>query len=138
MRTRLLLDTCAAIWMSENAKIRQAAMEAMGSAYENGEDVAVSPISAWERGLLAAKGRLASPLSPYKWFIEVAKTPGMTVLPLTPEILIDSSFLPGPIHGDPADRIIIATARAHDLTVVTRDRHILAYAAAGHVRALEC
>ena len=63
---------------------------------------------------------------------------GVVLQGLTADILIDSSLLPGEIHGDPADRIIIATARALDLTVVTRDRHILDYAARGHVRALAC
>ena len=46
---------------------------------------------------------------------------------------VDSSFLPTPLHNDPADRILIATAREHDLTIITRDRAILAYGAAGHV-----
>jgi PIN domain nuclease of toxin-antitoxin system len=47
-------------------------------------------------------------------------------------------MLPGPVHGDPADRILIATARALDLTIVTRDSAILDYSARGHVRALPC
>ena len=57
---------------------------------------------------------------------------------LTPAILIDSSFLPGDFHNDPADRIIVATARALDFVVVTRDRAILDYAKQGYVRALAC
>lgn len=88
--------------------------------------------------MLAAKGRLASPVSPYKWFEELIAIDGFELIPLTPDILIDSSFLPGTLHGDPADRIIIATARANDLTIVTRDRHILRYGQEGHVRVLEC
>ena len=64
--------------------------------------------------------------------------PAMALEPTTPAIFVDSSFLPGPIHRDPADRIIVATARALDLTVVTSDRLILDYAARGHVRALAC
>ena len=57
---------------------------------------------------------------------------------LTPAIFIDSSFLPGQPPRDPADRIIIATARENDLTILTRDRLILEYAKAGNVRALAC
>jgi PIN domain nuclease of toxin-antitoxin system len=49
-----------------------------------------------------------------------------------------SSYLPAPVHNDPTDRIIIATAREHDLTIITRDRAILAYGAAGHVKTLVC
>ena len=58
--------------------------------------------------------------------------------PATAEVLIASSFLPGRIHLDPLDRIVIATARAHGLTILTRDRLILDYAAEGHVTALAC
>ncbi len=58
--------------------------------------------------------------------------------PLTPAIMVSSSNLPGNIHDDPMDRILIATARALDLVLVTSDRPILAYARAGHLRALAC
>ena len=116
----------------------QNAVDALNTTYEEGRPTLISPITAWERGMLAAKGRLSSPVSPYRWFNELIAIEGYELIELSSEILIDSSFLPGELHGDPADRIIIATARAHDLTVVTRDRHILTYAQAGHVRALEC
>ncbi len=62
----------------------------------------------------------------------------VTVQAVTPAILVAASYLPEPLHNDPMDRIIIATAREHDLTVITRDRLILAYGAAGHVRTLAC
>jgi PIN domain nuclease of toxin-antitoxin system len=52
--------------------------------------------------------------------------------------LVASSFLPQPVHNDPADRILIATAREQNLTIITRDRAILSYGAAGHVRTLAC
>lgn len=76
--------------------------------------------------------------SPQSIFSGFLKLPGVQALELTADILIDSSLLPGELHGDPADRIIITTARALDLTVVTRDRHILDYADRGYVRALAC
>jgi PIN domain nuclease of toxin-antitoxin system len=76
--------------------------------------------------------------SPHAVFQAFLRLPGVQAQQLTPDILIESSLLPGQLHGDPADRIIIATARALDLTVVTRDRHILDYADKGHVRALAC
>jgi PIN domain nuclease of toxin-antitoxin system len=135
---QLLLDTCAAIWITERAPISAAAIEAMGASFDIGLPVLVSPITAWERGLLVSKGRVASPVSPLTWFDRLTTEAQLSVSPLTPQILIDSSFLPGPIHNDPADRIIIATARALDLTIVTRDRLILDYAARGHVRGLAC
>jgi PIN domain nuclease of toxin-antitoxin system len=71
-------------------------------------------------------------------FGEVLATEGVRIEPLSPEVLIDSSYLPGNLHRDPADRILIATARSLGLTIVTRDRIILDYADQGHVRALAC
>jgi len=100
--------------------------------------VRVSPISAWELGLLSAKGRLPSTRSPMDLFGEALATPGVRVEALSPEVLIDSAFLPGVLHRDPADRILIATARKFDLTIMTRDQTILEYARRGHVRALAC
>lgn len=88
--------------------------------------------------MLVAKGRIRSPMSPKTWFNRVITEGGIGLVPLSPDILADASFLPEPLHRDPADRIIIATARSMDLTIVTRDRHILDYAAQGHVRALAC
>jgi PIN domain nuclease of toxin-antitoxin system len=58
--------------------------------------------------------------------------------PLTPEIAIECSFLPPPLHSDPADRLLVATARALDVPIVTRDERILGYAEAGFVRAIGC
>ena len=138
MTDRLLLDTCAIIWIALNEPIRPEAKTAINAAAAVDEKIRVSPISAWELGLLSAKGRLAATKSPIGIFGEVIATPGVKVEALSPELLIESSFLPGSLHGDPADRILIATARVFDLTLVTRDQLILDYARAGHVRALAC
>ena len=56
----------------------------------------------------------------------------------TQDIVIDSSSLPGTLHGDPADRLLIATTRHMGATLMTRDTKILAYGAAGHVQVLPC
>jgi PIN domain nuclease of toxin-antitoxin system len=88
--------------------------------------------------MLSARHRLSSPLSPQAWFERLKARPEVEVVPLTSDILIESCFLPGDVQGDPADRILLATARALDLSVVTRDRQILAYSTEGHVRALRC
>lgn len=135
---RLLLDTCAIIWIAQDEPIKPEVRLALREAWEAGRGVSVSPISAWELGLLSAKGKLPATQSAAAIFNDVLATSGVKVEALTPTLLIDASFLPDPIHRDPADRIIIATARALDLTIVTRDRLILDYAALGHVRALAC
>jgi len=135
---QLLLDTCAAIWVAEAAPMTQASIDALSDATYAKEPIAVSPITAWERGLLVSLGRLGSTLEPKAWFNRLVEREEMVLAQMTPDILTDASFLPGPIHRDPADRIIIATARAFGMTIVTRDRLILDYAARGHVNALEC
>jgi PIN domain nuclease of toxin-antitoxin system len=98
----------------------------------------VSPITAWEIGLLAARGRISLAISPEKWFRRFLEAPGVRLADMPPDVLIASSFLPGAPPNDPADRIIAATAREFDYRVVTRDRQLLAYAEAGYCRALVC
>lgn len=138
MTGSLLLDTCAIIWIALNEPIKPEAKAAVNAAFAADEKVRVSPISAWELGLLSSKGRLPTSRPPLSMFGEVVANAGVWVEALSPEVLIESSFLPGQLHNDPADRILIATARALDLTLVTRDRAILDYAMLGHVRALSC
>ncbi|MGN6101630.1 MAG: type II toxin-antitoxin system VapC family toxin [Devosia sp.] len=135
---RLLLDTCAAIWITEGERISPAAKLEIDRSAVEGRPVYLGICTAWERAMLSSKHKLTSPLSPKAWFDRLASRPEIEVVPLTSDILIDSCFLPGPVHGDPADRILIATARALDLTLVTRDSAILDYSARGHVRALPC
>jgi PIN domain nuclease of toxin-antitoxin system len=135
---QFLLDTCAAIWIAENAPLTDEAVQAIDQAGDEGNPVLMSPISAWEIGLLVARGRLSLPISAQAWFDELIETPNVELADLPPAVLIASSFLPGTPPRDPADRIMIATAREQNLTLVTRDRHMLNYAAAGHVHALEC
>ncbi len=138
MRTRLLLDTCTVIWIARDEALAPAAEQAITAAYSNGESIGVSPITAWELGLLGRKGRLPGSMSPTALFERFVGVPGVEVQPLTTTVLIDSSYLPGELHRDPCDRIIVATARDLDLTVITRDAAILAYAEQGYVRALAC
>jgi PIN domain nuclease of toxin-antitoxin system len=138
MASSLLLDTCAAIWITENEELDDAAVDAVDAAYRAGLPVFVSPITAWERALLSALGRMSSPLQPLTWFERLVRDSKLSIAQMSPAILVDAWFLPGRLHRDPADRILVATARALDLTLITRDRPILNYADQGHVRALAC
>jgi PIN domain nuclease of toxin-antitoxin system len=136
--TGLLLDTCATLWIAAGDPIAPAAQQALRDAQRAGAPLQVSAITAWEIGLLAARGRIALTMTPQAFFAAVLATPGVALAALTPGVLIDSSHLPGAPPRDPADRMVIATARAHGLAVVTRDHAILGYAEAGHVRAVAC
>jgi PIN domain nuclease of toxin-antitoxin system len=134
----LLLDTCAAIWTADNAKLSDEAVRALDEADDEGRPVFVSPITAWEIALLVARGRIALPVSPDAWFDRLMQAPLLRLAELPPAVFIASAFLPGAPPRDPADRIVAATARAFDLIVVTRDRALLDYSAAGHLRAIAC
>ena len=136
--TSLLLDTCAAIWLAEDKRVSDQATDALNRAIGNQEPVYVSMISSWEIGLLVARGRLPLSMDPLAWFERLLDTPGVRLADISPRILVGSSFLPGRPPKDPMDRIILATAREGGYRLVTRDKHLLAYAGQGHIMALAC
>jgi PIN domain nuclease of toxin-antitoxin system len=135
----VLLDTCAIIFIAENQPIDPLARQEITAASVV-DGLFVSPVSAWEIGLLAAKRGFAFLPDPKAWFQSFMMNPGVRLAPLMPDIAIDSCFLLSspPVHPDPADRLLIATARALNLPIVTRDRRILGYAQAGLVGAILC
>jgi PIN domain nuclease of toxin-antitoxin system len=94
----------------------------------------VSIISCWEDAKLVEYGRLNLPCSISNWLDQALTYPGVQLLDLTPPIVVDSTQLPGTFHRDPADQLIVATARIHDCELVTADAKILAYP---HVRTVE-
>jgi PIN domain nuclease of toxin-antitoxin system len=136
--TPLLLDTCAAIWLAEDEPMEAAALKALDQAAAQQQPVFISPMTAWEIGLLNARGRLTMSMSPQAWFDALLAVPGIALTDLSTSILIASSFLPGAAPRDPADRIIAATAREKGLRLVTRDKTLLDYAKKGHLDALAC
>jgi PIN domain nuclease of toxin-antitoxin system len=97
----------------------------------------VSTISVWEVGMLEAKGRIKLPISCGEWVDQALDAPGIALASISPAIALASSRLPGHFHGDPADRILVATARFLQADLLTRDRQIIAYGQAGHVSILE-
>ncbi len=134
----LLLDTCTLIFMTERTRLAPAAVETLQAATEGGEITYVSPITAWEVGMLTSRGRLQLLIRPERWFSNLFEVPGVRLAEMSPDVLIASSFLPGKPPKDPTDRIIAATARELGATLITRDRALLDYGAQGHVAVLEC
>ncbi|MHB8529609.1 MAG: type II toxin-antitoxin system VapC family toxin [Caulobacteraceae bacterium] len=131
----ILLDTCAALWLA-NDELDGKSEALITDSGEQGLAF-VSPISAWEIGLLVSRGRLALSRSPEDWFDELMASK-LSLAPMPPKILIQSSALPGTPPRDPADRIIAATARAFGYRVITRDRELFAYGDAGHLEVVPC
>ena len=100
--------------------------------------VFVSQVSAWEIGMLCRKRGLQCLPNPKTWFAPLVAGPGIREAALTPAIAVDASYLPGNLHGDPGDRLIISTARHLGVPVVTWARLILAYGTAGGVGVVGC
>ncbi len=134
----LVLDTHVWIWMVEGVpgKLSASAIRSIERASRVGA-VFVSAISVWEVAMLWSKGRLALSQPLDEWVQAALTAPGVRVLPLAPEIAIDSARLPGGAHGDPADRILIASARHAAARLATCDAGIVGYAELGHVRVLD-
>jgi len=134
----LLLDTHAAIWITEDRPLASAAVAALDAAYQAGSLILVSAITAWEVGLLVARKRIRLVAKPEHWFQRLLAIPGIRLAELSPDILIASSFLPGEPPPDPADRILLATARDLGATLITRDRLLLRYGEEGQVSTIAC
>ncbi|MFJ6023984.1 type II toxin-antitoxin system VapC family toxin [Brevundimonas sp. NPDC092305] len=139
--SKLLLDTHALIWLVEGVELSKSVQDAIVFA-ALADGVFVSPVSAWEIGMLCAPRPSRAPLvlkpDPKAWYAMALSAPGLTETPFTATAAMDSRTLPGELHGDPADRLLIATAREIGAALVTRDNKILDYARAGHVQALAC
>jgi len=134
----LLLDTHVWIWLVHGeARIPEPVLETIFEA-AGARTLFVSVMSIWEVSLLASKGRLLLNRPCLEWVDVALFRSGTELALLTAEIAVECNGLPGRFHSDPADRIITATARVEALTVVTRDRQILDYAAQGYVSALAC
>ncbi len=139
MSEKLLLDTHALIWIVLGSAMRSTAVDAVAAAGA-GRSLYVSAATAWELGIICQKPALASVFgrSARDWFSKAVEITRANLVPLDADLMLDVGELPQLIHRDPTDRMLIATARANDLILITRDQVILDYAAAGHVRAIAC
>ncbi len=136
--TDYLLDTCAVIWTAHGDPLREPAASELQDAYRRGGQLLVSPITAWEIATLAATGGIALALDPEIWFQRFCELPSVALTAMPTSVLVSATRLPGRPPRDPADRILIATARALACVLATRDARILEYGAQGHVRVIEC
>jgi PIN domain nuclease of toxin-antitoxin system len=118
----VLLDTHAWLWWaSEPGRLSQRAIEAIESA----ETIGVSAISCWEVAMLVRKGRIALDREPATWIRQALARPGLLALSVSPPLAVDAGLLDArEFPGDPADRLIYATAKGEGLTLVTRDRRL--------------
>ena len=122
----IVLDTHVWVWWVQgDPRLRKSDIERIEGAEATG--LGVSAISCWEVAKLVEHGRLTLPRSIDDWISLALAYPGMELLPLSPRIAVDSTQLPGTFHSDPADQIIVATARVLGCSLMTADHKIRAY-----------
>jgi PIN domain nuclease of toxin-antitoxin system len=128
----LLVDTHTLIWMVEEApRLGAKTAEALNRAGRENR-IAVSAITPWEIGILVSKRRLQLGTDVMEWIRAALAKPGVRLVPLEPEIAVASTRLPFEMHADPADRILVATARHLGATLVTADLALLEFVRQGH------
>ena len=132
----IVLDTHVWIWLLEQTGDLSEENIARINQTAKNKQIIIAAISLWEISLLAAKKRILFKDDVLTWLNKGLLHPGIMVSPITPEIAVQSYKLPGSFHGDPADRLIVATARVNNAVLLTRDNDILRYAKAGHLKAL--
>ena len=122
----ILLDTHAWVWwVHGDARLSEEQRKMLDARVVEG--IGVSIISCWEVAKLVEYGRLKLPQDVAEWLGVALVYPGLRLLDLTPAIVVESTRLPQPFHKDPADQIIVATARIHDCPLATADDKILNY-----------
>ncbi|CAN2039643.1 PIN domain-containing protein [Candidatus Magnetomoraceae bacterium gMMP-15] len=122
----ILLDTHAWWWAISEPENLSAPAQQLISDTPSGQHC-ISSISLWEFAMMAQRGRIQLTITPQEWLSFALGMANTQVLPLSADIALDSCNLPGEFHKDPADRLIVATARISHLTLVTKDRKIRDY-----------
>jgi PIN domain nuclease of toxin-antitoxin system len=123
----IVLDTHALVWwVSGDATLSRKARKTIEKEMEEGE-ILISAISAWEIAMLVEREKLVLSMEVERWMNTVSEIDAVRIVPMDVEILVKSVNLPGEFHKDPADRMIVATARKFSVPLVTKDDKIRAY-----------
>lgn len=138
MISDILLDTHAFIWLMEGEETLSRESRQLINRLSQKKFIFVAAISIWEIAMLQAKKRIVLKMPLQKWVEKATSLPFLKIIDLNPEIAIQSCKLPGNFHGDPADRMIVATSRILDVPLLTRDKKILDYAKESFLKAFEC
>jgi len=123
----IVLDTQCWIWwvMGNNTRLSNRQVRTISN--HESDQIGVSAISCWEVAKLVELRKFQLPVEVTEWVRAALQYPGISLLELTPEIAIESTRLPGSFHRDPADQIIVATARIFDCPLLTTDERIRSY-----------
>jgi len=129
----IVLDTHTLVWwINGDEALSEKAKATIGPEMDGGQ-IIVSAISAWEIAMLVQREKLVLSMDVGSWLATVAEIKAVRFFPVDVEIAVKSGELPGEFHKDPADRMIVATARKLAVPLVTQDQKIRAYA---HVKTI--
>ena len=131
----LLLDTHIWIWLSMGVNLTPTQVNLIKN-YAVEASLYLSSISIWELAMLDAKKRITINTPINEWIKNSIKNSKIQTINLEQQIAVESCNLPGNFHADPADRIIVATARVHELSLISRDKNIIKYGAKNYLRVI--
>jgi len=123
----IVLDTHALVWWATGDTSLSKKAKAAISRELGGGEIVVSAISAWEIAMLVAREKLVLTMDVGSWLVTVGEIEAVRFVPVDVEIVTKSVALPGEFHNDPADRMIVATARKLAAPLVTKDAKIRNY-----------
>lgn len=127
----ILLDTHIFVWFQLGTdKLKKAEIQQIMTAHQSSE-LLLSAISIWEMAMLEKMNRIAFHQPLNLWLKEALKD--IRVIPVSPEIALESVYLPDCEHKDPADRFILATSRILNCPLMTHDQKLIAYAKKGYI-----
>ena len=122
----ILLDTHVWWWsINEPENLSDAALNAIRETKT--DQRAIASISIWEFAMMAARKKIELKITPAEWLLYALGKTGIRVMEISPEVAIEACSLPGNFHKDPADRIIVATARVNHRALITKDKKIIEY-----------
>jgi len=125
IRAEVLLDTHVLVWLRQNrGRLSSRQHEVLAELDRRGGTVAISAITLWEIAMLSAKKRIEFPRPLPDVLREIEEAAWLEVLPINAAVATESVSLDPDLHADPADRIIVATARAYGLPLMTSDEKI--------------
>jgi|SRR5579862_1752795 len=124
---KILLDTHTFIWqVNGETTLTKATRQLIDNAAHEGI-LYLAAISLWEISMLDKRKRIILEMPCLEWINKALELTHTQILSLTPSIAVESCYLPGDFHEDPADRLIVSTARVENLAILTRDTRILSY-----------
>ena len=130
---KYLLDTHTWVWWHTNPGNLSRKVKGVIADVDRYDELLLSAISVWEFCKLLEKGRLGISCDPEEWLAAALAMPKLRLVPVSPPIAYRSTVLPQPFWSDPADQIIVATAREENATILTKDEAMHRYK---HVRTM--